>query len=108
MFERPTKNDLDTALSMLMHESRHKLMDEVNRIKGDAIKAGSPGGIRVVVTAIKAADDVHKEAMEQAHVILLDLIERMERAPTEIVGWARPHLENLNDSVLSVVPPNGF
>src|SRR5437879_2417281 len=99
MFERPTKNDLDTALSMLMHESRHKIMEDVNRIKSDAIKAGALNGDRVVVTAITAADDVHKKAMDQAHTILLDFIERMERAPTEIVGWARPHLENLNNSV---------
>ena len=108
MFERPQKNDLDTALSMLMHESRRKLMDEVNRIKVDAIKAGSLQSNGVVVTAIGVADNVHKVAMEQAHTILLDFIERMERAPTEIVGWARPHLENLNNSVLGVVPPNGF
>ncbi|UPK00506.1 hypothetical protein [Bradyrhizobium sp. 170] len=108
MFERPTKNDLDTALSMLMHESRHKLMDQVNRIKGDAIKAGALQSNGVIVTAISAADAIHKEAMEQAHTILLNFIERMERAPTEIVGWARPHLDNLNNSVLAVVPPNGF
>jgi hypothetical protein len=108
MFERPKKNDLDTALSMLMHESRHKLMEEVSRVKSDAIKAGALQGNRVVVTAIKAADDVHKVAMEQANTILLDFIERMQRAPSEIVGWARPHLENLNNSVLGVVPPNGF
>jgi hypothetical protein len=30
----------------------------------------------------------------------------MERPPTEIIGWARPHLENLGDSLLGVVPPN--
>ena len=32
---------------------------------------------------------------------MLDYIERMERAPAEVVGWARPHLENM-------VPANGF
>src|SRR5215471_17770488 len=67
MFERPTKNDLDTALSLLMHESRHKLTDEVNRLKGDAIKVGALQSSRLVVAAISAADDVHKKAMEQAH-----------------------------------------
>lgn len=108
MFERPKKNDLDTALSMLMHESRHKLMEDVNRIKSDAIKAGALQGNRIVVTATKAADDVHKVAIEQANTILLDFIERMQRAPAEIVDWARPHLENLNNSVLGLVPPNGF
>ncbi len=62
-----------------MHESRHKLVDEVNRIKSDAINAGALQSNRVVVAAIKAADDEHKEAIEQAHTILLDFVERMER-----------------------------
>jgi hypothetical protein len=95
MFERPTKDDLDRSLSLLMHENRHKLMEECNRIKSDAIKAGALQSNRVVVTAVKAADDLHKDAMAQANAILLDFIERMERPPAEIVGWARPHLENL-------------
>src|SRR5208283_199075 len=108
MFERPKKNDLDTALSMLMHESRHKLIDEVSRIKSEAIKAGGLHSNRIVVAAVAAADTVHKAAIEEGHNILLDFIERMERTPTEIVDWARPKLENLNNSVLGVVPPNGF
>jgi len=28
IFERPQKGDIDRALSTLMHESRHKLMEE--------------------------------------------------------------------------------
>jgi hypothetical protein len=63
---------------------------------------------RFVVTAVKAADDLHKDAMTQANGILLDFIERMERPPAEVVGWARPHLENLGNSLLGVVPPNNF
>jgi hypothetical protein len=108
MFERPTKNDLDRTLSQLMHESRHKLMDDVNRIKADAIKAGTFQSNRVVVSAVQAADGVHAVAMGQAQAILLDFIERIERPPSEIVTWARPHLENLGNSVLGVVPPNNF
>jgi hypothetical protein len=108
MFERPQKNDLDRSLSELMHEHRHKLIDEINRIKSDAIKAGGLQSNRVVVTAVKAADDLHKNAITQANTILLDFIERMERPPAEIVGWARPHLENLVNSLLGVVPPNSF
>jgi hypothetical protein len=44
--------------------------------------------------------------MTQATAILLDFIERIDRPPAEIVGWARPHLENLGNSLLGVVPPN--
>jgi hypothetical protein len=38
MFEQPIKGDLDRSLSLLMHDARHKLIDECNRIKADAIK----------------------------------------------------------------------
>jgi hypothetical protein len=65
MFERPTKDDLDRSLSLLMHENRHKLMEECNRIKSDAIKAGALQSNRVVVTAVKATDDLPKDAMTQ-------------------------------------------
>ncbi|GGI21031.1 hypothetical protein GCM10010987_12340 [Bradyrhizobium guangdongense] len=93
---------------MLMHETRHKLADEVNRIKAEAIKAFAIHSNGILVAAIKAADDLHESAMEQANGTLLDFIERMQTSPAEIIGWARPHLENLNNSVLGVVQPNGF
>jgi predicted nucleotide-binding protein len=105
-FERPTKGDLDRTLSTLMHDHRHKLMEQCALINSDAVKAGALQSNRVVVVGIKAADDVHKEAMTQANSILLDYIGRMDRSSTEIVGWARPHLENLGNSLLGVVKPN--
>ena len=107
-FEQPIKGDLDRALSLLMHDHRHELMAKCNLIKSDAVKIGALHGNRVVVMAMKAADDLHKEAMTQASTILLDYIGRMQSAPAEIVGWARPHLENLGNSLLGVVPPNNF
>jgi hypothetical protein len=107
-FEQPIKGDLDRTLSFLMHDHRHKLMEQCNLIKSDAVKSGALHSSRVVVMAIKAADDLHKEAITQASTILLDYIGRMQRPPAEIVGWARPHLENLGNSLLGVVPPNNF
>jgi hypothetical protein len=108
MFERPIKGDLDRSLSLLMHEARHKVLDECNRIKADAIKVGALQSNRVIVTVGKAADTIHQQAMEQAKPILLDFIERMQLAPAEITAWARPHLENLGNAVLGGIPPNGF
>jgi hypothetical protein len=32
----------------------------------------------------------------------------MQRPPAEITGWARPHLENLGNTLLGSIPPNGF
>lgn len=108
MFERPTKNDLDTALSMLMHDSRHKLTAELQRCMSEATLAGALQSTRLVVVSVNAADVQHKDTIEQAQIILLDFIERMQRSPVEIVGWARPHLENLGNSLLGLVKPHGF
>jgi hypothetical protein len=91
-----------------MHENRHKLMDACNRIKSDARKVDALQGNRVIVTGVKVADDLHKDATNEASAILLDFIERMGRPPAEVVGWARPHLENTGNSLLGVVPPNNF
>jgi hypothetical protein len=46
--------------------------------------------------------------MKQATQMLRDFVERMETPATEIAAWSRPHLENLSNSVLGVIPPNGF
>ena len=62
-FECPIKGDLDRALSLLMHDRRRELMEKCNLIKSDAAKIGVLHSDRVVVTAIKAAGDLHKEAM---------------------------------------------
>lgn len=108
VFERPAKGDLDRSLSLLMHEHRHKLIDQVNAIKSDAIKLGALQSNRLIIACVKAADALHQDAMKQAAAILFDFIGRMQLPPTEITGWARPHLENLGDSLLGAVPPNGF
>ena len=108
MFEQPIKGDLDRSLSRLMHDARHKLIEKCSKIKSDAIVAGVLGSERVIVTAAAAADAEHKDAMSQAAPILLDFIERMQRPAGEITGWARPHLENLGNTLLGVVPPSGL
>jgi hypothetical protein len=108
MFERPTKGDLDRSLSLLMHDAHHKVIDECNRVKSDAIKAGALQSSRVIVTVAKAADTLHQDAMKQATPILLDFVERMHLPPAEVTGWARPHLENLGNTLLGGIPPSGF
>jgi hypothetical protein len=86
VFERPTKFDLDRALSTLMHDHRYKLKEQRNLIKSDAAKVGALQSNRVVVAAVAAADALHKEAMTEATTILLDFFGRMARPPVEIVG----------------------
>jgi len=108
MFERPAKKDIDAALSLLMHEARRLTLDEKNRIFSEATLAGALRSNRVVVIVADAADKIHAASMKQATQILCDFVERMETPATEITAWSRPHLENLSNSVLAVIPPNGF
>jgi hypothetical protein len=91
-----------------MHESRHKLMEEQGRIVTEAAARGMLQSSRVIVLAADAADKIHAGAMKEATLMLRDFVERIGLEPTAITGWARPHLENLNNSVLGVIRPNGF
>jgi hypothetical protein len=108
MFEQPAKRDIDAALSILMHETRRHVQDAKNRITSEAIKHGAFQSNRVIVAVADDADKAHKASIEQAKKILLDFIERMQLPARQITDWARPHLENLSNSVIGVIPPNGF
>jgi hypothetical protein len=107
-FQQPQKGDLDRKLSELMHEMRQRLAEERVRIVSDAAARGSLQSNGVVVVEVGAADRLHKEAMERAAAFLFDFIERTGLASTETVTWARPHLENLSDSLIATVKPHGF
>jgi hypothetical protein len=108
MFEQPVKGDIDRSLSLMMHEARHRLMLEKNRIMAEASVAGALQSSRVIVTVASFADQIHDAAMKQATPLLMDFIERLQLPPAEMTSWARPHLENLGNTLLGQIPPNGF
>jgi hypothetical protein len=105
-FEVPKKSDLDRKLSELMHDARHNLEIERQVIVSDAILKGAANGSRVVVTQFGAADRQHKKAIERARSYLLDFERRTRLPASEIASWSRPHLENLNNSLLGVIKPS--
>jgi hypothetical protein len=98
-YSTPEKGDLDRKLSELMHESRHKLRAAEQR----ADRPWQHG--RIVVENFARADEIHKEAMERAKVLAATFIQRTGRPALEVVEWARPHLENLNRSLIGGIPP---
>ena len=108
MFERPTKDDIDRALSTLMREAQHQLVERRNEAMAEATKAGALQSTRLIIVIAKAAEKIHVEVMQQATSILREFVQRMNIAPSQITEWARPHLENLGSTLLGIVPPCGF
>ncbi|HEV7601608.1 MAG TPA: hypothetical protein VGO49_15315 [Bradyrhizobium sp.] len=108
MFERPTKDDIDRALSTLMHEARHRLAEQRNEAMAEATKAGALQSSRLIIVVAEAAEKIHVEAMQQAASLLREFAQRMDIAPAKITEWARPHLENLGNTLLGIVPPSGL
>lgn len=104
MFEQPAKGDIDRALSTLMHEARHRLETRRNEIKAEAAKAGALQSNRLLLTVADAADKIHSEAIQQATSTLREFAQRMDTAPSKIAEWSRPHLENLGNSLLGLIP----
>jgi hypothetical protein len=106
-FELPIKGDLDRVLSGLMHDARHKLMMEMSRIMAEAATGGVQSNRRIFVAA-DFANQIHEASLARAAPILNQFIERLSLPPADITQWARPHLENLGQSLLGLIPPNGF
>jgi hypothetical protein len=91
-----------------MHDARHRVMIEKNRITGEASRSGALHSSRVIATVAAIADQVHDASIKQAAPILLDFIDRMQLPSAEITDWARPHLENLGNVLLAEIPPNNL
>jgi predicted nucleotide-binding protein len=108
MFDRPTKGDIDRALSTLMHGARHQLAARRNEAMAEATKAGALQNSRLIVVVAEAAEKIHVEAMQQTMSVLREFVQRMDVAPSQITGWAHPHLENLGNTLLEVIPTCGF
>jgi hypothetical protein len=108
MFERPTKDDIDRALSTLMHEARHRLAARRNEAMAEATKAGALQSSRLIIVVAEAADTIHVEAIQRAVSLLREFAVRMDMAPAKITEWARPHVDKIGSALLEIVPLAGL
>jgi hypothetical protein len=68
MFVQPIKADIDRVLSNMMHDARHRLMIEKNRLMAEA---SMKGALNVIVTIASVADQIHDAAMKETSPVLL-------------------------------------
>jgi hypothetical protein len=119
MYEAPTKSDLDRNLSTILHDAHQKARAETARLTSEFASRGlfltsefASQGLGLSTSLIGAAvgllDDIHKDALKRAIPILRDFAERRQLAPSEIANIARPHLQNMGNSVLGQLPSAGF
>lgn len=108
MFEQPTRSDIDRALSTLVREAQDRLIVQRNELMTKATKAGALQSTRLIVAIAEAAEKIQIEVVQQATSMLCDFAQRMGIAPSQIIPWARAHLENLSGTLLELVPPCGF
>jgi hypothetical protein len=108
-YELPTKDDLDRNLSVIFHSAHHEARAECVRLKRDFVARGmSVKSISLIDGVVRSVDTIHRKALAQAIPVVLDFAKRMGVAPKQITPWARPHLENLGNTLLAQIPPTGF
>jgi hypothetical protein len=108
MFRQPTKDDAERALLALVHEAGQRLTARRKEIMDEATKTGALQSTRLIIAVAEAAERTHVDVMQQAASALRDFVQRMNFPPSQIVEWARPHLESLSGTLLGAVPPCGF
>jgi len=108
MFRQPTKDDIERALLTLVHEAGQRLTARRKEIMDEATKAGALQSTRLIIAVAEAAERTHLDVMQQVASVLRDFVQRMNITPSQIVEWARPHLESLSSTLLGPVPSCGF
>jgi hypothetical protein len=93
-------HDLDSLLTELMRDSRRKLDIAI----GSTDQRWQLEHGRVVVGQFGIAEEVQKQAMASAKLILVKAIQSTPLAAFQAVDWVRPHLEDLNRSLIEAIP----
>src|SRR5713101_4414949 len=91
-FDQLTKNDLDRNLSTILHSAHHKAQGERARLTSEFAARGMASSTSLIGSTVGCLDKIHAEAIDQAMQVSHEFIARMNVAPLEIIGWARPHL----------------
>jgi hypothetical protein len=105
---QPTKNDLDRNLSTILHSAHHKAQAERARLTSEFAARGMASSTSLIGAVAGCLDKIHVEAIDHATQVIHEFIDRMNVAAPEIIGWARPHLQNLGNVVLGHLPSGGF
>src|SRR5579863_1045507 len=108
MYETPTKGDLDRNLSMILHEAHQKARAERARLTSEYAARGMSRSTSLIGATIGVLDAIHRDAIPKAITFLHSFATRVNLPVVEITGWARPHIENLGNSVLGELPAAGF
>jgi hypothetical protein len=109
MYEVPAKGDLDRNLSMIMHSAHRTARHERNRLTTEFAARGMGSSTSLIGAVVRSLDKIHVESIEQAILVVRDFMERMKHVGTkQIIAWARPHLENLGNTILGQLPAAGF
>jgi len=107
MYDVPTKGDLDRNLSTITHAAHHKAQAERDRLTSEAAARGLGLSGFLISSVAACVDKIHWESIEEAMGVIRDFSSRMNVPPKKITPWARPHLQNLANVVLGVIPPAG-
>jgi hypothetical protein len=108
LYAHPVKADLDRNLSTLFHAANHKARDENNRLITEFAGRGMERSTSLISAVMRSLDTIHQEAFATAMPVLCDFAKRMQWPVAEIATLARPHLENLSNSLLAGVPQASF
>lgn len=104
----PTKGDLDRNLSSILHEAHQKARAEKARLTSEFAARGLVSSGALISSVAGLLDGIHKEALEPANPMLRDFADRMQITPSQIALIARPHLQNMGNSVLGERPRQDF
>lgn len=108
MFDTPQKNDLDRNLSAILHSSHRAAHEQIKALTFEFSRKGTLQSSAFFASAANIVRRLHEDAMEQSVQFLRDFLERTEVSPLEIVGWAKPHLINMGNTLLGRIPPMGM
>lgn len=107
VYRQPSREDLARNLSAVHHSAHHKARKEKGRLVTTHAARGILDSSMFVSAVVEYVDSVHAESVTRAMNVVNEFAGPLDAPAGEIGGWARPHLENISNTLLGLMMPQG-
>jgi hypothetical protein len=102
-YNQPEREDFDRNLSFVVHSAQKKARKTKMRLTFDFNSRGTLLSSMYISAVVECIDTVHEEALAEAMNRLYEFGEPLQVSASELVIWARPHLNKLMNILLGTI-----
>jgi hypothetical protein len=107
VFQQPQQGDLTRNLSIVLHAAHRKARQERGKLVAQCASKGTLDSSMFISAIVESVEAIHARAVEQAMNVVNEFAGPLNVPVDQVTTWARPHLENISNTLVGMMMPQG-